>query len=162
MGPTNLGSFAASSAASNQVLAICVPSRCGQSEPNRGIPLHSRDIREQTRHGAPTYRCFIDPRWMLWLLVSSSEDSATENHSFASYGHPPCDLLRQPDYEWGGVEFKGSRRRLHLTHLLWQLLPRLLCARREGPRKRCAAKKRDEITPPHSITSSARAICLQK
>jgi hypothetical protein len=27
---------------------------------------------------------------MLWLIVSSSEDPATENHSFASYGHPPC------------------------------------------------------------------------
>ena len=33
---------------------------------------------------------------------------------------------------------------------------RLLRARRERPR-RCAAEKRDELAPPHSITSSARA-----
>ena len=34
---------------------------------------------------------------------------------------------------------------------------RLLRARRERPRRRRAAEKRDELAPPHSITSSARA-----
>jgi hypothetical protein len=34
--------------------------------------------------------------------------------------------------------------------------PALLCPRRERPRRR-AAEKRDELAPPHSITSSARA-----
>src|SRR5215467_10773278 len=33
----------------------------------------------------------------------------------------------------------------------------LLRARRERPRCRCAAEQRDELAPPHSITSSARA-----
>src|SRR6266545_788500 len=36
-------------------------------------------------------------------------------------------------------------------------LASLLCARRERPRNRCAAEQRDELAPPHSITSSARA-----
>src|SRR5262249_22634443 len=36
-------------------------------------------------------------------------------------------------------------------HRLW-----LLCARRERPSGGSAADKRDELTPPHSITSSAR------
>src|SRR5262249_1774314 len=36
-------------------------------------------------------------------------------------------------------------------------LRRLLRARRERPRRRRAAKQRDELAPPHSITSSARA-----
>src|SRR5262249_39169765 len=34
---------------------------------------------------------------------------------------------------------------------------RLLRPRRERPRGRHAAEQRDELTPPHSITSSARA-----
>ena len=34
---------------------------------------------------------------------------------------------------------------------------RLLRARGERPRDRRAAEKRDELAPPHSITSSARA-----
>src|SRR5262249_18456562 len=34
---------------------------------------------------------------------------------------------------------------------------RLLPARRERPRSRCAAEKRDELAPLHSMTSSARA-----
>ena len=34
---------------------------------------------------------------------------------------------------------------------------RLLRARRERPRRRRAAEQRDELAPPHSITSSARA-----
>ena len=34
---------------------------------------------------------------------------------------------------------------------------RLLRARRERPRGRRAAEQRDELAPPHSITSSARA-----
>src|SRR5262249_12813364 len=34
---------------------------------------------------------------------------------------------------------------------------RLLCGRRERPRRRCAADERDELAAPHSITSSARA-----
>src|SRR5262245_11021800 len=37
----------------------------------------------------------------------------------------------------------------------WQ--PRLLRPCRERPRRRRAAEQRDEIAPPHSITSSARA-----
>src|SRR5262249_27538799 len=36
-------------------------------------------------------------------------------------------------------------------------LCRLLRAPREGPRHRRAAEQRDEVAPPHSITSSARA-----
>jgi hypothetical protein len=33
----------------------------------------------------------------------------------------------------------------------------LLRARRKRPRRRSAANKRDELAPPHSITSSARS-----
>jgi hypothetical protein len=36
-------------------------------------------------------------------------------------------------------------------------LPRLLRPRRERPCGRRAAEQRDELAPPHSITSSARA-----
>src|SRR5262249_5644849 len=36
-------------------------------------------------------------------------------------------------------------------------LSHLLCLSRERPRRRRAAEQRDEMAPPHSITSSARA-----
>src|SRR5215831_319458 len=41
----------------------------------------------------------------------------------------------------------------HTDHRQFSLL---LCAHRERPRRRRANKQRDELPPPHSITSSAR------
>src|SRR5262249_34051291 len=60
-----------------------------------------------------------------------------------------------------GVEMRGvERRRYGLQHPNWVTLHRLLRARRERPRRRCAADERDESAPLHSITSSARASSL--
>src|SRR5262245_14068337 len=49
-----------------------------------------------------------------------------------------------------------GQEHIHAPHPLALLA--LLRARREGPRRRCAAEQRDELAAPnHSITSSARA-----
>src|SRR6266511_5927689 len=50
----------------------------------------------------------------------------------------------------------GRRRRRAQEADRWYLR-RLLRARSERPCRRRAADERDELTPPHSITSSARA-----
>src|SRR6516162_8434965 len=69
-------------------------------------------------------------------------DDAGTVEAFAECGTVACGVVRRPAAD-------------ECDH--WQA--RLLCTRRDRPRRRCAAQKRDEIAASdvHSITSSAVA-----
>src|SRR5262249_39016822 len=102
--------------------------------------LDTPSVRERmqdlgTRVSAPEHR---SPEYLATLLRSDIERGADRIKAAGIAGR--CDATTC-----------GQISRFRFTGT-----PRLLRARRERAR-RCAAEQRDELAPPHSITSSARA-----
>src|SRR5262249_15185527 len=70
----------------------------------------------------------------------------------------PARLLHAlNECDQAGLSFRVVGASVHQHADAPHSLARLLCTRRERPRRRRAASERNELAPPHSITSSARA-----
>src|SRR5262249_45772069 len=86
-----------------------------------------------------------------------SEDSAMAAEMITPGQRLPCALVPSAaDLKVRTPKTEIPRQSYQAVALETRDSDRLLCARRERPRSRRAAKQRYELATPHSITSSAR------